>query len=108
LRAQREHRLAAVRAADGTARGNAETGHARVLATVFGQVTVTRIAYRARGKANLHPADAVLNLPTERHSHGLRALAAIEASRGSFTPADNPRPATRGTYWSSPATARAS
>jgi hypothetical protein len=84
LRAQREHRLAGVRAADGTARGNAETGHARVLATVFGQVTVTRIAYRARGQANLHPADGLLNLPTERHSHGLRALAAVEASRGSF------------------------
>jgi len=32
----------------------------------------------------LHPADAVLNLPAEKHSHGLRALAAVEAARGSF------------------------
>ena len=33
---------------------------------------------------NLYPADATLNLPVERHSHGLRKLAALEASRGSF------------------------
>jgi hypothetical protein len=47
-------------------------------------VTVTRWAYRASGLANLHPADAGLNLPVERHSHGLRKLAALEAARGSF------------------------
>src|SRR5680860_751345 len=28
--------------------------------------------------------DAALNLPVERHSHGLRRLAAVEASRGSY------------------------
>ncbi|MGH9286580.1 MAG: ISKra4 family transposase, partial [Acidimicrobiales bacterium] len=33
---------------------------------------------------NLHPADGALNLPEERHSHGLRRLAALEATRGSF------------------------
>jgi hypothetical protein len=32
----------------------------------------------------LHPADAALNLPVERHSHGLRRLAALEAARGSY------------------------
>jgi len=42
------------------------------------------MAYRAPGKANLHPADAELNLPAEKHWHGLRQLAAIEAARGSF------------------------
>jgi hypothetical protein len=51
---------------------------------VFGDVQVRRIAYRSRGHDNLYPADAVLNLPTERHSHGLRRLAAIEAARDSF------------------------
>jgi hypothetical protein len=51
---------------------------------VFGEVTVTRIAYRAPGAANLHPADAALNLPEEKHSHGLRRLDAIESARGSF------------------------
>jgi hypothetical protein len=33
---------------------------------------------------NLCPADAVLNLPSGRHSAGLARLAAVEASRGSF------------------------
>lgn len=56
----------------------------RPLQTVFGTVSVTRFAYRRRGEENLYPADAALNLPAELHSHGLRALAAIEASRGSF------------------------
>ena len=51
---------------------------------MFGMVAVTRLAYRRRGHANLHPADATLNLPLERHSHGLRRLSAVEAARGSF------------------------
>jgi hypothetical protein len=84
LRAVREQRLAEVIDADGHRRGVAEDGHERGLATRFGPVTVTRIAYRARERANLHPADAALNLPVEKHSHGLRRLAALEAARGSF------------------------
>src|SRR6266540_848789 len=72
LRAVREERLAEVVDADGYRRGVAEDRHERGLATRFGQVNVTRIAYRARGRANLHPADAALNLPVEKHSHGLR------------------------------------
>ncbi len=43
-----------------------------------------RIAYRQRGRCNLYPADGMLNLPAEKHSHGLRRLAAIESARGSF------------------------
>jgi hypothetical protein len=50
-------------------------------------VVVARIAYRGRGLGDLHPADAVLNLPAEKYSHGLRRLAAIEATRGSFADA---------------------
>jgi hypothetical protein len=42
------------------------------------------MAYRAPAAANVYPADAALNLPEEKHSHGLRRLAAIEAARGSF------------------------
>lgn len=30
------------------------------------------------------PADAALNLPAEKHSHGLRRHATIESARGSF------------------------
>jgi len=84
LRASREERLGEVVDADGRLRGWAEAGRQRVLTTRFGQVVVTRIAYRARECADLHPADAVLNLPVEKHSHGLRRLAAAEAARGSF------------------------
>jgi hypothetical protein len=83
LRAAREERLPDVAGADGVTRTRAEKDHQRPLKTVFGEVTVTRIAYRAPGAANLHPADAALNLPAEKHSHGLRKLTAIEAQRGS-------------------------
>jgi hypothetical protein len=82
-RAQREERVEVVDAA-GVARGSVEAGHGRGLATIFGAVRVERLAYRQRGETNLHPADGVLNLPEERHSHGLRLIAAVESSRGSF------------------------
>jgi hypothetical protein len=84
LRAQREQRLPEVTDAEQVTRGAVETGHTRALTTVFGEVAVTRPAYRRRGHANLYPADAALNLPVEKHSHGLRQLAALEATRGSF------------------------
>ena len=61
-----------------------ENGHKRDLATVFGTVQVTRMAYRARQAVNLYPGDAVLNLAAGKHPHGLRRLAAVEAARGSF------------------------
>jgi hypothetical protein len=89
LRAAREQRRETLTGADGVARTRAETGHTRPLATVFGQVTVTRIAYRAPRAPNLHPADAALNLPEEKHSHGLLKLAAAEAPRGSFEAASD-------------------
>ena len=65
LRAAREQRIGDVVDAEQVAHPNTEPGHTRGLATVFGQVLVTRIAYRARGRTNLHPADGVLNLPAE-------------------------------------------
>jgi hypothetical protein len=84
LRAQREQRIDAVADADAVVHGAVEMGHVRGLHTVFGEVDIERMAYRSRGRANLHPADAVLNLPAEKHSHGLRRLALVEAARGSF------------------------
>ena len=83
-RAAREQRREEVPGADGVARTRVETGHQRGLATVFGTVTVTRMAYRVATAENLYPADGVLNLPEQKHSHGLRRLAAIESARGSF------------------------
>lgn len=84
LRAEREVRHEDVVGSDGVRRGNVEDGHTRALRTLFGDVTVTRKAYRKPGSGNLHPLDAALNLPQEKHSHGLRQLAAIESARGSF------------------------
>lgn len=84
LRAVTEQRLEDVADDEGTVHAAVETGHRRGLASVFGTVWVERLAYRHRGHQNLHPADGALNLPAERHSHGLRRLAATESSRGSF------------------------
>ena len=84
LTAAREMRRHDVTGEDGIPRTRAEKGRARPLVTKFGQVTVSRIAYRVPGRPNVHPLDAVLNLPEEKHSHGLRKLAAIESARGSI------------------------
>ena len=84
LRAVTEQRLEDVADDEGIVHAAVETGHRRGLASVFGPVWVERLAYRHRGHHNLHPADGALNLPAERHSHGLRRLAATESSRGSF------------------------
>lgn len=87
LRAVREERLPAVVGEDAVVRTYAERDHVRVLSTVFGQVNVSRIGYRAKGVDSRFAADAVLNLPVGLHSHGLRRHAAIEAARGSYVQA---------------------
>ncbi|MBN4059267.1 ISKra4 family transposase [Endomicrobium sp. AH-315-J14] len=56
----------------------------RPLRVVFGDVFVPRMAYQAPGVVGLHPMDAVLNLPPERYSHGLRRRVAEEVARCSF------------------------
>jgi hypothetical protein len=84
LRAEHEERLEEVTGGDGVPRRYAEAEHERRLVTIFGEVRVRRLAYRHKGTTNLYPADASLNLPEETYSHGLRALAATEAARGSF------------------------
>ncbi len=70
--------------ADGVARTRTERGHDRRLVSQFGQVTVSRNAYRAAGAGNLHPADRALNLPAGLYSHTLARRLALEAARGSF------------------------
>ena len=84
LRGEREQRAEQVADERGVQRRAVERDHQRPLQTVFGEVDVKRMAYRARGEQNLYPADGVLNLPVERASHGVRRLTAIESSRGSF------------------------
>ena len=83
LTAAREERRRDVAGEDGVPRTRAEKGRTRPLITRFGQVTVSRIAYRSPGRANVHLLDRELNLPEEKHSHGLRKMAAIEAAGGS-------------------------
>jgi len=89
LRAAREEQQAREQRApatgpDGVTRTRLETGHGRLLATLFGTVRVTRCAWRKPGSPNYCPADAALSLPAGRHSHSLAKLAALEAARGSF------------------------
>ncbi len=84
LTAAQEERRHDVTGEDGVVRTRTERGRTRPLVTKFGQVIVSRIAYRSPGRRNVHPADAALNLPEEKHSHGLRRLASIEAARGSM------------------------
>jgi hypothetical protein len=84
LRAGREQRVARVTDARGVERRAVEADHRRPLDSLFGKVTVGRLAYRARGEQNLYPADGQLNLADERASYGVRRLAAVESSRGSF------------------------
>jgi hypothetical protein len=73
-----------IRGADGHVRPHHEVGHSRLLACVFGTVTVTRCAWRGKGQTSVHPADAELSLPAHLHSYGLRRLAVLEAVRGSY------------------------
>jgi hypothetical protein len=89
LRALREEQQARERRApaagtDGITRTRLETGHGRLLATLFGTVAVTRCAWRKPGAPDYLPADAALSLPAGRHSRTLAKLAAVEAVRGSF------------------------
>lgn len=57
--AAREHRPPAA-GTDGITRTRLETGHGRLLASLFGTVQVTRCAWRRPGAPNLYPADVIL------------------------------------------------
>ncbi len=83
LRALKETRLGVLEGCEGKERRQVEDS-GRGLMTVFGPVRVPRLSYGARGVNDLHPADAALNLPEEKASHGLRKVAAEEACKGSF------------------------
>ena len=82
LRAALEKRTEVV-GAEGVERGSVRDSE-RHLETVFGRVSVPRLAYQAPGAADLHPMDAALNLPREMFSHGIRRMVAKEAARASF------------------------
>lgn len=71
-RASAEQRVVDVVGADQIARTRAERGHRRRLATSVGRVEVERIAYRAPGAPNLHPADAEPDVPAHLYSRLLQ------------------------------------
>ncbi len=77
-----EPRLARVTGPDQITRTRAEAGHGRALSSIFGPVTASRIAYRAAGAPNVHPADEQLGLPPGRHSQGLAKMTAGAAATG--------------------------
>jgi hypothetical protein len=86
-RAAAEPRLARVTGPDGIIRTRAERGHAVSLSTVFGPVRASRIAYRAPGAGNVHPADELLGLPAGKHSPGLAKMVAVAAAEGALAAA---------------------
>lgn len=83
-RAATEVRLEKVTGADGVTRRRAEAGHTRLVATTVGRVQATRIAYRAPGAANLHPADMQLSLPDRMYSFPLQRHVVHEVAGGSL------------------------
>jgi hypothetical protein len=84
LDAAREERAAGVTSAAGIGHGSVEKGHGRGLASVFGPVRVTRMAYRNRREPNVYPADARQVLPDDPYSLGMRTLAAFHLAGGGF------------------------
>jgi hypothetical protein len=85
--ATQERMPGGVEGPDGVRRTRVEDGHTRTVATVFGRITVDRLAYRAPHVGNVHPLDEVLDLPGGLYSTGLARLSAREAVRGSFVEA---------------------
>ena len=59
----------------------------RKLITVFGKITIKRMGYSCPGESSLFPLDAVLNLPADIYSYGLRRAMAFEVSKSSFSEA---------------------
>lgn len=84
LRAEREVRLDTVIGSDGQTRGHHRAETSRGMMTVFGPVRPRGRTYEGRGMSALRPADAALNLPKEKYSHGLQRRVAVEVSKGSF------------------------
>jgi hypothetical protein len=77
LDAAREERAPQVTSASGVRHRTVEAGQGRGLASVFGPVRVTRMAYRHGHEENLYPADARSVMPADPYSMGMRALAAF-------------------------------
>jgi len=84
LDSAREERITQVTSAAGIRHGTVEAGHGRGIASVFGPVRVSRMAYRNRREPNLYPADARQILPDDPYSLGMRALTAFHLAAGGY------------------------
>ena len=84
LRAAAEPKREHVIGGDGVRRTHRRAGCTRTVTSLFGEVTVKRRGYGARGKASVFPLDAQLNLPKDKYSHALRQRVGEEVAKGSF------------------------
>src|SRR6266568_439365 len=84
LDAAREERAPHVTSAAGVRHRTVEAGQGRSLASVFGPVRVTRMAYRHGHEENLYPADARSVMPGDPYSMGLRALVAFHLASAGY------------------------
>ena len=84
LDAAREERAPHVTSAAGVRHRTVEAGQGRGLASVFGPVRVTRMAYRHGHEENLYPADARSVMPGDPYSMGLRALTAFHLASAGY------------------------
>jgi hypothetical protein len=83
-RAAQETKREGVKGPDGVLRRHVREACQRGLMTLFGEVTVQRLGYGARGEESVFPLDGELNLPRDSYSHGLRRRLAEEVARSSF------------------------
>jgi len=58
--------------------------HTRRLLTLFGEVSITRVGYGARGRASIHPLDAELKLPARSYSYEISRRLVRAAVCGPF------------------------
>jgi hypothetical protein len=84
VRALREPRRYDMTGPDGNILTHCREDCKRILATIFGNVTVRRKGYSTPGVESQFPLDGELNLPKDKYSHGLRHRAAEEAALNSF------------------------
>jgi len=80
----REQRITHVDSAVGIRHGTVEKGHDRGVASVFGPIRVSRLAYRNRREPNLYPADARWVLPDDPYTLGMRTLTAYHLATGGY------------------------
>jgi hypothetical protein len=84
LDAAAEERVPQVTSSAGVRHRTVEAGQERGLASIFGPVRVTRMAYRHGHEENLYPADARSVMPGDPYSMGLRSLAAFHLASAGY------------------------